>query len=69
MSTLSNTHSCLAALQDKLSLYRTAMKLLEQTLKKGLPAGVILNFNTRRDMKTHLSRLNIFLAPLMQGNR
>eukprot|EP00891_Asterochloris_glomerata_P009819 jgi/Astpho2/9819/Aster-x1611 len=55
--------------EDKLKVYRDAMKLLEQQLKHDLPAGGILDFNTRRDMKTQLSRLKTFLAPLMQGNR
>ena len=69
MCTLDNAHSCLAALQDKLKVYRNAMKGVEQRLNCGLPAGLLLDFNTRKDMKTHLSRLNTFLAPLMQGER
>ena len=69
MSILTNTYTCLAALQDKLRVYCNAMKVLEDRLNSGLPAGLFLNFNDRKDMKTHLSRLNTFLAPLMQGDR
>ena len=69
MSTLTNRNSCLAAQQDKLNVYRNAMKGVEQRLNSGVPAGLLLDFNTRKDMKTLLSRLNTFLAPLMQGNR